>query len=82
MTGTPEPKPFSDEFERHVSAAAAGRTERQQAIAALIAGAVIANGIYYGGGDSDVVSVHSATVGYQIIDALREHGLAVTRLRR
>jgi hypothetical protein len=53
----------------------AGRTELQQAIAAIVARAVIENGIDYGAGSSDAVSVHSETIGYQIIDALREHSL-------
>jgi hypothetical protein len=57
----------------------AGRTDRQQAIAALIAQTVITNGIDYGGGD--VVSVYSDTIGYRIIDAVRGAGLAVTRRR-
>jgi len=37
------------------------------------------NGIDYGRGE--VVAVYSDTIGYRIIDALREHGLAITRRR-
>jgi hypothetical protein len=59
----------------------AGRTERQHAIADLIAETIIANGVDYGGASSDVVSIHSATVAYQIIDSLRDAGLAMTRRR-
>lgn len=59
----------------------AGRTERQHAIAALIHQAVIENGIDYAGGDSDVVAVHAATIGYHVIDALRGHGQTITRRR-
>jgi len=58
----------------------AGHTERQQAIAALIiTETVTTNGIDYGAGD--VVAVYAETIGYRIIDALREHGLAITRRR-
>jgi hypothetical protein len=73
----------ADPLDRDLAADAitAGRTERQQAIAALITETVIAHGIDYGAGDSDAVSVHSATIGYRIIDALREHGLTITRRR-
>lgn len=60
-----------------IGAITAGRTERQRAIAGLIAQAVITNGADFGGGD--VVAVHSDTIGYLTINALREHGLAITR---
>ena len=40
---------------------------------------VIANGIDYGRGD--VVAVYSDIVGYRIIDALRDAGLAISRRR-
>lgn len=63
------------------SQVAAGRTERQQAIAALITETIIKNGIDYGAGDSDVTAVHAETIGYRVIDALREHGLTITRKR-
>jgi hypothetical protein len=46
---------------------------------ALITQTVIANGIDYGGGD--VAAVYSDTIGYRIIDALRDAGLAITRRR-
>jgi hypothetical protein len=36
---------------------------------------------HYGAGDSDVVAVHAETIGYRVIDALREHGLTITRKR-
>jgi hypothetical protein len=32
-------------------------------------------------GDSDVVAVYAETIGYRIMDALREHGLAITQSR-
>jgi hypothetical protein len=44
---------------------------------ALITQTVIGNGIDYGGGD--VVDVYSDTIGYLIIDAPRDAGLAITR---
>jgi hypothetical protein len=59
----------------------AGRPGRQRAIAALITETVIKNGVDYGAGDSDVVAVHAETIGYRVIDALREHGLTITRRR-
>jgi hypothetical protein len=40
---------------------------------------VIASGVDFGGGD--VVAVHSETIGYRIIDALRDAGLTITRRR-
>ncbi|MDQ2813006.1 MAG: hypothetical protein M3Z75_14305 [Actinomycetota bacterium] len=58
----------------------AGRTERQQAIAALITETIIKNGIDYGAGDSDVVAVHAETIDYRVI-TLHEQGLAITRKR-
>ena len=57
----------------------AGRTERQQAIAALIAETVIANAVDFGGGDA--AAVYAETIGYHLIDALRGAGLAITRRR-
>ncbi len=57
----------------------AGSTERQQAIAALITETVITNAVDFGGGD--VAAVYAGTIGYQIIDALRDAGLAITRRR-
>jgi hypothetical protein len=47
----------------------------------LITETIIKNGIDYGAGDSDVVAVHAETIGYRVMDALREHGLTVTRKR-
>lgn len=32
-------------------------------------------------GDGEVASTYSDTIGYRIIDALREQGLAITRKR-
>jgi hypothetical protein len=29
--------------------------------------------------DGDVAAVHAQTIGYRIIDTLREHGLTITR---
>jgi hypothetical protein len=57
---------------------AEGRTGHQQAIAAIITEAVIANATDYG---TKVVAVDPETIGYQIIDALREYGLTITRKR-
>jgi hypothetical protein len=41
----------------------------------------LSSGVDYGAGDSDVVAVHAETIGYRVIDALREHGLTITRRR-
>lgn len=59
-------------------AVTAGRGVCQRAIDALVTDTVMQNGI--GGGD--LTAVHAETVGYRIIDALREHSLANTRSRR
>ncbi len=57
----------------------ARRTERQDAIAELIARTVIEHGVDFG--TADVVAVHSETIGYRVLDALRDAGLTVTRRR-
>jgi len=43
--------------------------------------AIIKNALDYGAGDSDVVAVHAETIGYHIIDSLREHGLTISGAR-
>jgi hypothetical protein len=54
-------------------------SKRQQAIAALIEEAIIRHGCDFGTGD--VVAVHASTIGYSVLDALRDVGLTVTRKR-
>lgn len=70
-----------DPLDRDSSAAAltAGRTDRQQAIAALIGETIAAYGVDYGGGD--ITAVHAETIGYRIMDAFRDAGLSITRRR-
>lgn len=57
---------------------AAGRTARQQVVAALIVETAIVNSVDFGGG---AVAVHSETIGYWITDALSDAGLTITRRR-
>lgn len=59
----------------------AGRPARQQGIAALIQQAILTHGVDFGSEGGDIVSVHSETIGYHVIDILHEHGLAITRRR-
>jgi hypothetical protein len=57
-----------------------GYTERQQAIAEVVGQVIAVNGVDFG--ENDVVAVHSETIGFRIIDALREAGLTITRKYR
>ena len=66
------------EHDPSAGAVTAGRTERQQAVAALITQTVIMKAIDFGG---DVAAVHAQTIGYRTINALREHGPIITRKR-